>query len=324
MRSVCIHIFIFLTLCSGKGFAQHGTSGQAIFTMVSFNPAYAGMKSHSGAFLNYRNQWSDFEGNYINYHAGYTQFINKLQGGLGIKINNYTRNKGLMNDLSIDGIYSYQLQVGRHSHLYGGLQASYGGHYINKEKLKLGDMYDPVTEDFSLSTSEQIESSFHHYVDFSTGILWNHWNYRNNTTLQTGISVYHLTQPKYTNTSEKKRKFTVHASYRFPFHINRLGRETIHMEPAILYRQQLHFNELMYGIHLHMPQYYAGLNFRQNIDFYTFNISLSGGIKHDFYTLLYSYEMILGSQYLYLSNLGTHEVTFLYHLKYKEKKPAFR
>lgn len=315
-----IALTMLLTMLSHSSDCQLVISSHSSFTRTLFNPAYAGEKEQNGAYLNYRNQWADFSGNTVLYRAGYTQYINSIQGGVGLMISNNTSNRGLLSDLTIDGIYAYALQIARQSYLHGAIQIGYGSHHVNSEKIIFGDMFDPRTEDFSNPTADPYQSSHHHYLDIASGILLHHWDHRRNTTLESGFSVHHLTEPFYTENSRRLRQYHFHLSYRFPFYQNRMGRNKLHLEPAAYYRHQAHTNELMYGIHLHMPQYYAGLLSRQNISLHLYTVILSAGFHLNNYTLAYSFDMTFGSPYVHVSNLGAHEVTFFYKIAYKGRR----
>ncbi len=71
------------------------------------NPAMAGVEGPAKLYLGYRNQWPGATDPYSTYHASYEQFLDPLQGGVGVHVINDRQGAGIFNSVSLDAIYSY-------------------------------------------------------------------------------------------------------------------------------------------------------------------------------------------------------------------------
>ena len=70
------------------------------------NPAMAGVEISPKIYLGYRNQWPGAINPYVTYHASYDQYIEVLQGGVGVHVGNDRQGGGVFNTLSADAILS--------------------------------------------------------------------------------------------------------------------------------------------------------------------------------------------------------------------------
>ena len=101
------------------------------------NPAMAGVEGPAKVYLGYRNQWPGATNPYVTYHASYDQYIEVLQGGVGLHVGNDRQGGGVFNTLSVDGIYAYHLQVNSQLMVSGGFQASVGQRNMDPSDLVL-------------------------------------------------------------------------------------------------------------------------------------------------------------------------------------------
>jgi len=72
------------------------------------NPAFAGTNRCPRLVMNYRNQWPSLTGNFVTTSASYDQYVNTIQGGLGLIVMNDRAAQGTLNTTTLSGMYSYQ------------------------------------------------------------------------------------------------------------------------------------------------------------------------------------------------------------------------
>jgi len=113
-----------LVLATGGGMAQDPAISQFYANPLYMNPAMAGVEGSAKVYLGYRNQWPGATQPYSTYHASYEQFLEKLQGGIGVHVINDRQGGGIFNTLSMDAIYAYHLKVTPRLSVTGGFQAS--------------------------------------------------------------------------------------------------------------------------------------------------------------------------------------------------------
>lgn len=106
MRLIKLSVISFFLLVAGLCSAQE----EAVYTqyMVNpgwINPAYAGFNNSHNLFLNYRNNWADFEGSPRNYSANYHGAVSD-RVGVGLLIGN--ESIGELNDFRAGLSYAYR------------------------------------------------------------------------------------------------------------------------------------------------------------------------------------------------------------------------
>ena len=107
---------------------------------LHLNPAMAGIEGPTRIFIGYRNQWPNSGASYITYQASYDQYVDKLHGGIGVRVMNDRQGGGAFNAYNLDAMYSFQFQASRKLHLAGGLQATMGQRSFDPDGLVFGDM----------------------------------------------------------------------------------------------------------------------------------------------------------------------------------------
>jgi hypothetical protein len=93
--------------------------------LALFESAFAGAEQCPKVSLNYRNQWPALGPTYVTYSASYDQYLNALQGGVGLHLMNDVQGGGVITTTMISGMYSYTLPVTRRFFVAGGFQVSY-------------------------------------------------------------------------------------------------------------------------------------------------------------------------------------------------------
>lgn len=106
MKLLKLTVFSLLMLIAGLCSAQE----EAVYTQYIvnpgwINPAYSGFNEHHNLFLNYRNNWAEFEGSPRNYSANYHGAVSD-RVGLGVLIGN--ESIGELNDFRAGLSYAYR------------------------------------------------------------------------------------------------------------------------------------------------------------------------------------------------------------------------
>lgn len=124
---------------------QLGLNSTYMFNEASYNPAAAGSKDYTVVHMNYRSQWSGFEG------APVSQFVSAhsaIGGGLGFGGNIYNESSGPSRTTGLSLMLSYRLRLSQNN-LHGlrfGLGASFNQHMVDVSKLTTEVANDPAIQ----------------------------------------------------------------------------------------------------------------------------------------------------------------------------------
>ncbi len=282
--------------------AQDPEFSQFYANPLYLNPAMAGVEGTAKVFLGYRNQWPGATNPYSTYQASYEQYLEPLQGGIGVHVMNDRQGGGVFNTISLDAVYSYHLQVSRELMVTGGIQASMGHRNMSPVGLVLPDELagNPVT---TLTGYSRI------YPDFSVGFAG---FYRN---LFGGVAVHHLHQP-FTGASDNpntrlSRKFTAHVGAMIPIYEKRLGKEVLQVSPNLVFIQQDTYQQLNYGLEVVYSNLLGGVWFRQDLMFSYGTAIFSVGYGNDQFRVRYSYDAKLSAPDVHIPSLGSHEISMV-------------
>jgi type IX secretion system PorP/SprF family membrane protein len=102
--------------------AQDAHFSQFYANSLYLNPAFAGAEKCPKVSLNYRNQWPALGPTYVTYSASYDQYLNALQGGVGLHLMNDVQGGGTITTTMISGMYAYTLPVTRRFMLPAGFR----------------------------------------------------------------------------------------------------------------------------------------------------------------------------------------------------------
>ncbi len=266
------------------------------------NPAMAGVEGTAKVYLGYRNQWPGATAPYSTYHASYEQFIDALQGGVGLHVINDRQGAGIFNSLSLDAIYSYHLRVTNDLTVTGGFQASVGQRNLNPDGLILPDQLAGVSTT-SLSGYSRV------YPDFAVGFGAFYKNFYG------GVASHHLLEP-FTAPSEDpntrlSRKYTAHVGALIPIYEKRLGKEVLQLSPNLIFVQQDIFQQLNYGLEVLYQSIIGGVWFRQDLLFSYGTLIFSLGYGNEQFRVRYTYDAKLSPPDLHIPSLGAHEISMV-------------
>lgn len=275
---------------------------------LQLNPALAGGEGPAKIYIGYRNQWPNSGSSFVTYQASYDQYIEKLQGGLGVKVLNDRQGGGVFNAYNLDLMYSYHFKASRKWSFSGGIQAGVGQRSFNPESLYFGNMFDPVSGNFILQGQEIIGYN-KIYPDFASGMMAFYGNYYG------GIAMHHMLNPLITSKSDPTgtipRKYTAHLGGIFSIIEGRRGKEIMKLSPNIVFIQQQNIQQINYGLDVLFKDVLLGLWTRHDYAFNYGNIIFTAGYGTNTFRFRYSYDIKLSSPTVRLPNLGAHEFSLL-------------
>lgn len=266
------------------------------------NPSMAGIEGPAKVYLGYRNQWPGATNPYVTYQASYEQYIEALQGGVGVHIINDRQGGGVFNTLSLDAVYAYHLQVSSELMITGGFQASVGQRNMDPSDLVL-------PSDLAGGGTTTLLPYSKVYPDFAVGFGAFYKNFFG------GVAVHHLLQP-YTSPSDDpntrlSRRYTAHFGAMIPIYEKRLGKEVLQLSPNLVFIQQDIYQQLNYGLEVLYHGIIMGVWFRQDLLFSYGTAIFSVGYGTDQFRIRYSYDAKLSPPDLHLPTLGAHELSMV-------------
>ncbi len=123
MRYNVTTLLIFIFFASSNLFAQNTTQfTNHTFTKAYFNPGYVSTFDGVLAQVNYRNQWTDFEGSPKVIYGNVQASIDRNRAGVGLAIVNDQIGASSVNTLT--GSYAYKINTSSTSYLSIGVSAS--------------------------------------------------------------------------------------------------------------------------------------------------------------------------------------------------------
>ncbi|MDF1547472.1 MAG: PorP/SprF family type IX secretion system membrane protein [Bacteroidales bacterium] len=309
---------IFILLLFGNAvntFSQDVQFSQLFADRIYLNPAYAGADYCPKFALSYRNQWPGIQFPYVTYSASFDKYVAALNGGLGIRIMKDDQGGGVFNQLNLDFIYSYHVNLSKKLAAKFALEASIYQKNMNVRDLVFYNMIDPV-QGIIYPNSEAIADENFLSPDFSAGILLNYRNYF------FGFSASHLPQTIVEHHNEYlPAKFTAHIGAAIPILKNGMVESNYILEPNVVYINQQNMNMLYYGIYFDINDMTVGLFYRQNLNFHFDAMVFSYHLKIKNLMIAYSYDLTL-SKFI-RQTLGSHEISLGYLLSCDKKNRKY-
>jgi len=284
------------------------------------NPAMAGTEYCPRISINYRNQWPSLPKAFVSYSASYDQYVDFLHGGVGVIVNYDQAGQAAINNLSVNAMYAYKLNVSDEVVTNFAIQAGYGQRSTSWEDFVFISDLDPngTPPNQPPGFTDNIS-----YVDFSTGFLVGI-----SEKYYVGGAVHHLTQPSisFLNESDNLLNMKITAQAGATFELDqgggyyRSGSSGLSVSPNILYQQQGDFKHLNLGAYLSASYFTAGLWYRhafENPD----AVILSLGVLYNNLRFGYSYDFTISQ--LSLASGGAHEVSlaWIFDCSEKSKRP---
>ncbi|MFC2080076.1 PorP/SprF family type IX secretion system membrane protein [Bacteroidota bacterium] len=308
--------FILLQLLISQLYAQDPVMSHFYANATQLNPSLAGIEGPAKIYIGYRNQWPNTGSSFVTYQASYDQYIDKIQGGIGLRMLNDRHGNGVFNAYNLDAMYAYQFYASRRLMISGGLQAGVGQRSFNSSSLEFGDTFNPVTGLYTTNSLDNVPGYRKFYPDFATGISAFYDN------LYGGIAVHHLLNPVVTELNEAEsvgisngnrltRRYTAHVGAIFSIIERRRGRELMKLSPNLVFIQQLNVQQINYGLDMIYRDFLLGLWTRHDIVFNYGNIIFNVGYSTNNIRFRYSYDVKISSPAIRLPNMGAHEISLL-------------
>jgi type IX secretion system PorP/SprF family membrane protein len=295
--------------------SQDPAMSQFYANPLFMNPAMTGLEGPGKAYFGYRNQWPAASNPYSTYHASFDQYVEALDGGIGVHVINDRQGGGIINTLSLDAINAYHLKISRDLTVTGGLQASVGQRNMNPDGLVLPDELAGMGTT-SLTGYSRI------FPDFSVGFGGFYKSYYG------GMAVHHLHRPFLSPSEDPvnrlERRYTVHLGALFPVYEKRLGFEVLQLSPNLVFMQQGVYQQMNYGLEVLYKIFLGGVWFRQDLTFSYGTLIFSAGFAREQFRLRYSYDAKLSSPDLHVPSLGAHEISVVVTFEKLYKTPKRR
>ena len=317
-----IVLVVVFTAISLNVKAQDPAFSQFYANPLYLNPAFAGSDICPRASLNFRDQWPGIGKTYVTYSASYDQYVDKLDGGIGIGVSKDKAGAGNLNTTHINLTYSYHLKVSKKFALNAGFEAAYRQLGIDWTQLTFGDMIDPV-QGFIYNTNEPITSYDNNkgFTDFSSGII-GYGAANDKIDYFFGFAAHHLTQPDQGFIGESRLPTKITANLGASFPLNPYGtyrtnsgnrpKNAAIFSPNILFQKQQDFMQINYGMYVIKGPIVGGLWARQSAENFDSFILLIG-LEQNEWKIGYSYDVTISD--LNNSNTqGAHEFSFAYRL----------
>jgi type IX secretion system PorP/SprF family membrane protein len=304
---------VLCSVLSVNSFAQDPEFSQFYAAPLHLNVALAGISYGPRVNLNYRNQWPNIDKGYVTYAVSYDQHFKKLHGGVGLAVNADRIAGGVVQNYSVQAMYSYQLAFSRKF----GMKLALSGGFINKRldwnKLNFQDQIDPIYGFVDASgipnpTTEGIPSQTNIIMpDFGGGFL------AFTPKFYAGVGVRHMNMPRQTFYNNKDNRlpirFAIHGGYVIDL-TPKKRKDDIYLAPNILLVQQSNFTQINIGTYFNYNFIYTGAFYRNTLRNNDAVIALLG-FKIEYVRIAYSFDFTLSK--LNLNSGGAHEISFTFN-----------
>jgi len=303
-----LFLLLLFVFSSGYALSQDISYSQFYANPLYLNPAMAGTEYCPRIQVNYRNQWPSLPSAFVSYSASYDQYVDFIHGGVGVIVNYDKAGEAGINNVSVNAMYAYQLNISDKVTSNFALQAGYGQRNTNWNDLIFGSRIDPNTGN-TLPPNPQ-PANFNDnlsYLDFAGGILIGI-----DEKYFVGGAAHHVTQPDISFFNESDNllhmKITAHAGANFDLGggYSRSGTSGLSISPNILYQQQDQFRHLNLGAYFTASYFTAGLWYShafENPD----AVILSIGLQYDKLRFGYSFDFPISE--LSIASGGAHEIS---------------
>ncbi len=309
-------IVLLLTLTALQGTSQDTQYSQFYANPLYLNPAFAGTGANSRVALNYRLLWPNLPQAFASYSASFDYHAEPINSGFGVLFYRDQEGTANLNNSATAFIYSYDINIERHTVIRPAIQFGYIIRSIDNSKLLFSDQIDFGIDGVPSSDPNLNRIQTENYWDFGTGVLMYNSKY------WAGFSAVHLTSPNITFLDEGEDqlrvRYTFHAGGRYP-----LGKAMFRgdifptIAPNLVYKRQGSFQQLEVGASVHLQpmifgMYYRGLPIKN--DFGKLNqdaIILHVGIEYASFEFGYSWDLSI-SEFDTVNGGGAHEFAIQY------------
>ncbi|MCB0569044.1 MAG: type IX secretion system membrane protein PorP/SprF [Phaeodactylibacter sp.] len=280
---------------------------------LQINPAFAGTTLSPRVTVNYRNQWSPYQGGYDTYSVSYEQSIESLNSGLGIMVMGDDEGNGIYSTTRFSAIYGYRVQVNRDLAIRFGIQAGLIQRRLDWDLLILPDQIDPIegpTGPGGPLPSEDLppDNLNRSMFDIGAGIL------AYGQRAYGGLSLQHLNSPDESLLEVNNNlgvgiplRITLHGGVEIPLQTGNNRRGEAFISPNLLIMKQGEFAQVNGGAYFGLGKFFAGAWYRHTINNVDAAIALAG-VRYGIFRLGYSFDFTLSRLNLQRSG-GSHELS---------------
>lgn len=213
------------------------------YSPLTLNPALAGANNDLTATINYRNQWKSVASPFTTIAAGADMRVTgrgyNSKGSLAVGINFFNdkagSNKMTTNRFGLTAAYQLKLADGHSLGL--GIQGDYGSRSLEMNDARWGNQYNGMEYDPSIPGEEMGTPKFS-YFDVNAGLVYTYHprnvsQSNNGTTVNVGLSAYHLNQPKWSFIQSESEKLHIRMSA-FAMAKIGIGDKNMAIEPQVI------------------------------------------------------------------------------------------
>lgn len=306
--------------------AQEPQFSQFYAASLYLNPAFTGNTTQGRIFANYRNQWAAIPGAFVSYSAAFDYNMTDVNSGVGFMVVRDKAGSGGLQYTSVNGLYSYEVQLSRKYAARAGIRAGYVWRGIDYSRLVFGDQLARGGSS-SVNTTEFLNDKSR-YLDFGAGGLV----YSERSWL--GVAFDRLNQPNQSlipNMEAKlPMKYSVHLGKNIPLKKDVRGRAATTLTVTALYKAQEKWDQLDVGAYYSQKPMIFGIWYR-GIPFlkayqpgYANNdaVILMAGYEHNSLRVGYSYDITISR--LATNTAGSHEVTITWEYATEQRRKQRR
>lgn len=294
-------------------FAQDINFSHLNHSRLFINPGFAGSEKISNLTVSHRNLSPANFGNYLTYKASYNQFVDFINGGLGLQFVSDNQGNGAINRTYLSGIYSYRIRLKRNLFLSPALETKYAMYSLDTRELVFPEMFEKSNWTLREPGNPPIEPQSSNYLEFNTGIVLRYINeyLRTYRDLTIGLAIHHLNKPTslLNEGSRISRKFSAYFDIELFLNYMDSYRSSTILIPTFFYSQQQNTDFFQYGTYIKYKSLILGGFIKHNINFRFITPTFQVGVNYENFNISYSYDAGFLNYKKVSIFSGAHEVT---------------
>lgn len=307
-----ILIIIISGICSHT-FSQDINFSHLNHSRLFINPGFAGSEKISNLTVSHRNFSPAGFGNYVTYKASYNQFVDFINGGLGLQFISDNQGSDAINRTYISGMYAYKIRLEKNLYLTPALETKYAMYSLKTQDLIFPEMFDKTQWELTGSSPAGSLHRSADYLEFNTGLILRHINdyirrYRDFTV---GLAVHHLNKPTALLNKENKIRRKISVYFDIEIFLNQMDtyQSSTLLIPTFYFSQQYNTNVFQYGSYLKYQNFRLGGFIRHNSGFRFITPTFQIGVNYENLNISYSYDAGFLNYKKVSVFSGAHEVT---------------
>jgi type IX secretion system PorP/SprF family membrane protein len=311
MKHYCLILAVVVWLV----YIQHLQAQTPQFTQfyhapMAMNPAFAGTIAQCRLGLLHRQQWLGATARVATTYAAFDANIPAVSGGLGAYLTHDVAPIAHLQQITLQGVYSFQVRINRQYVLRMGLNAGIAHRTTALNALRFTSQVRADEPD----VFEGNGSNSRFFVDIGSGLLFYSEKF------WAGASVLHLNQPDISFLTGEfaalPRLYAAHVGGKFSLPTD--GSGDIYLMPALLFKQQRVARQLDIGLRVAFERFplqlgvqYRGLPLIQSFGLPQQEaLAAIIGIYRDNWQMAYSYDLPISN--LNRVTSGSHEIGIVY------------